>query len=108
MKINFNFQKHKYIMLNFIDWLENNVEYMNGETKPSPEIQKIANNIITKSPATTYSSIQQAPTKQLAQKRLISTVQKQPLNSRDNSKLAIGDVAKAVDQSLNLDVLEKI
>ncbi len=102
--------------MNFIEWLalkefemgsNGEPEFSNGQTKPTPQLTSLANNITANSQPNTINKINTAPESKKKQ-TLMNTVKKKipELSPNDRKKVPASDLAIAFDKAAGTNVLD--
>ena len=82
----------------------NKVQFSNGATTPSPQLQTVANNLVSKTDPQAFNAVKTAPTGTQKVGQLMGAVQKgfSTLNPNVQKQFPMADVAKAAANSLGM------
>lgn len=83
--------------------------FATGQKKPSPELNRIANTMLTKGGPAFFNSINTAPSTNMAQNRLMGASQTafKGLNPNAQKQFPVGDIANAAASSMGFKNLMK-
>lgn len=103
--------------MNFIEWIQtknlmeldfgSNDTYSSGKEKPDNTLNRISNNIISKSDPNSYTSVTQAPTAAKGNQKIVDIVKGQigKLSPQNQKKYPLSDLTKAVAQNMGTDLM---